>query len=99
MELKEIDNLISSTVSLSKEELCHVTCKGEDCNKIFVTKEGFDKWTDDNYTQVIPIARNVVRACFDVLNCQYAFCNECYLKLVLNSEGEGNDRSSRRRRI
>ena len=59
MELKEID---SQFYCKPKEELCHVTCKGEDCDKIFVTKEAFDKWTNKDYTPVVPsTSRNGVR--------------------------------------
>lgn len=93
--MKEID---SQFYCKPKQELGHVTCKGEGCDKIFVTKEDFDKWTDKDYTPVVPTGKNVVRACFNVLECGHAFCNVCYLKLVLNSEGESNDRASRRRR-
>ena len=93
--MKEID---SQFYCKPRGELAHVTCKGEGCNKIFVTKEDYDKWTDKDFTPVVPTGRNVVRACFNVLECGHAFCNECYLKLVLNSVGEGNDRASRRRR-
>ena len=97
MELKEID---SPVYCRPKEELCHVTCKGEGCNRIFVTKETFDKWTNNDFTPVVPSTnRNLVRACFNVLECGHAFCNDCYLKLVLDSDGAGNDRVSRRRRI
>ena len=94
--MTEIDN---HKYCKPKEELCHVTCNGEDCNKIFVTSADFDAWTNKDYTPIVPKARNVVRACFNVLECGHAFCNDCYLKLVLKSEGEGNERSSRRRWI
>ena len=96
MELKEID---SPVYCRPTGELCHVTCKGEDFNRIFVTKEAFVKWSNEDYTPVVPSPNRCVRACFNVLECGHAFCNDCYLKLVLNSDGEGNDRSSRRRRI
>ena len=71
--MKEID---SQFYCKPKEELGHVTCKGEGCNKIFVTKEDYDKWTDKDYTPVVPTGKNVVRACFNVLECGHAFCND-----------------------
>ena len=45
----------------------------------------------------VPRVRKLVKACFNVNDCGYALCIDCYNNLLLNDgKGEGNRRNTRR---
>ena len=79
------------------QELCETMCKGKDCNRIFVDSLTNNSIDDNNMVKYIPTTRNNVRACFNVNECGYALCVDCYTKLLLNDSNSVGERKRKRR--
>ena len=92
--LKEIDSSVYCKIG---QELHYVTCKGKDCNKIFIPNEDKPKFTDKKFTPCWPTTYHPVMACFNVLDCGHALCKKCYISLMMKNDNAGNKRTSRRR--
>ena len=73
--LKVIDKKVYCA---KRQELCETMCKGKDCNRIFVDSLTNNSIDDNNIVKYIPTRRNNVRACFNVNECGYALCGDCY---------------------
>ena len=94
MSLKIIDK---SQYCKMGQELCETTCKGKGCKHIFVDVKTQSSDNDTNMVEYIPTSKRYVRACFNVNDCGYALCRDCYTKILLEDSNDTDERRRKRR--
>ena len=72
---------------------------GKDCKRIFISSENRGTIKDSMKIEYVPTYTRHVKACFNVNECGYALCMDCYNNLLLNGSVGENRRNSRRRAV
>lgn len=69
------------------QELCGTKCAGGGCKYTFVNKKSKDVVNKFEY---VPSSKNLVKACMDVNECDYALCIEYYTKYLWENESSND---------